>query len=536
MSSSPTVTLRNYRCFDWQHPATIAFGNGFTALVGPNNSGKSSALRAIYELRNYLGNLTQTLSMGQQYKLSTSFLGVADPIELANDKDDRRFQLEITIPHPPQSEYSQQPLAVSATFEFDTYQNFCILKKVTVIALNSEIHLNNEDIRKGQINGHKVTYSEKLLQVDYSAILLFAENLSRSRYYPAFRNAINEGASSYYDIPVGTALVASWDLWKAGDLKVQKKAIARVEREICSLLGFKTLEINADQHKKSLNVSIDGRPHKLYEIGSGVSQLIITMAAALISSPPYILIDEPELNLHPALQVNFLTTLASYCTQGILYSTHSLGLARSTATRIYSTVKLPTGDSKIIPLGEHGINLSQWLGELSYAGRIEIGCEKILLVEGPTDVLFFQEFLRKLNKDAKYVVMQLGGSSLINSKIGIHLTEIIRLVDPKNIYIYIDSEKKSLEDPIAKDRIDFITECVKFGVSAQLSALRATENYLEKNGIQAALGSVYEPLEPYQLLKDAKKKWQKTDNWKIARETSFDDIKNTDLGKFLSLL
>jgi predicted ATPase len=118
------------------------------------------------------------------------------------------------------------------------------------------------------------------------------------------------------------------------------------------LLGFKKLQINADQTSKTLDVIIDGRPQKLYEVGAGVAQLIIVLAAALVSKPPYILIDEPELSLHPSLQLNFLASLGSYATKGLLYSTHSISLARSTAQRIYAVQKIKNGSSQMHPFGK----------------------------------------------------------------------------------------------------------------------------------------------------------------------------------------
>src|ERR1043166_4991605 len=43
------LTIKNYRCFSDQYPAVFEYRRGFTALVGPNNSGKSALLRLIYE-------------------------------------------------------------------------------------------------------------------------------------------------------------------------------------------------------------------------------------------------------------------------------------------------------------------------------------------------------------------------------------------------------------------------------------------------------------------------------------------------------
>ena len=36
------ITLKNYRGFSDEEPGRFEIGNGFTALVGPNNSGKST--------------------------------------------------------------------------------------------------------------------------------------------------------------------------------------------------------------------------------------------------------------------------------------------------------------------------------------------------------------------------------------------------------------------------------------------------------------------------------------------------------------
>lgn len=540
MSPHRKLTLRNYRCFDWDNPAELIFCDGFTAIVGPNNSGKSSALRSVYELRYCFSQCRNALLQSNGYHVQSNFFGVLDPSELANDKDAKRFEVEIEIPYMGEAIELGRYIATRVVLEFDVFKNIFFAKKIYVS--NQLVHekiLNEMEIRGGTTQSESLIFysgnrDEKF--VDFSEIFAFLGDLSESRYFPAFRNAINEGAGTYYDVPIGTSLVQSWDMWKAGTSKAQKIAIGRVENEIAELLGFKSLQINADQSGKTLDITINGKPHKLYEVGAGVAQLIIVLAAALVYRPTYVLIDEPELSLHPSLQLNFLATLSSYASKGLLYSTHSIGLARCTAQRILITSRLSNGSSKMEPLGDRKRNYVEMLGELSYSGRVDLGCEGLLLVEGPTDVLFFQEFLRKLGKDGKYVVMQLGGSSLINANIGTHIAEVIRIIDPSNINIFIDSEKISAEAPLNADRQAFLHECKELGVNAVASERRATENYLEIKGIQAVLGEEYEPLDHFQLLKTAKKPWNKSLNWKIARESAFEDIEDTDFGQFLKSL
>lgn len=530
MSTQGKLILRNYRCFDWENPAILEFGNGFTAFVGPNNSGKSAALRSVYELRNLFGNLAGMISPNMSFQPQ----GTTDVAELSNDSDPTRFQCEIEITEYELPQPNQAPIAIAVTLE-------CRNQSVTIIKVKAITHTGKLVQYDGtptqqklvSISPTRVGWPYANGPIDLTDLNNFAGELYQSKYFPAFRNAINEGASNYYDLPVGTALVATWDQWKAGSLRSQKIAISRVENEIAALLGFKSLQINADQSGKTLDINIDGRPQKLYEVGAGVAQLIIVLAAALVHKPPYILIDEPELSLHPALQLSFLATLGSYATKGLLYSTHSISLARSTAQRIYAVKRIKNGSSKMHPFGDNAINFGSWLGELSYSSRIDLGCEGILLVEGPTDVLFFQEFLRKISKDHKYVLMQLGGSSLINAGVAQHLSELHRIIDPSKIRVFIDSEKAAAETPLAADRVAFVEECNKIGIKVQVSDRRATENYFEHNGIHKVLGAEYEPLEHFQLLKDAPKRWHKSNNWRIARETEFKDIENTDLGQFL---
>jgi hypothetical protein len=132
--------------------------------------------------------------------------------------------------------------------------------------------------------------------------------------------------------------------------------------------------------------------------------------------------------------------------------------------------------------------------------------------------------------------MQLGGSSLINAGVAQHLSELHRIIDPSKIRVFIDSEKTSSNAPLAQDRVAFVDECNKIGIKVRVFERRATENYFERNGIQKALGPEYEPLDQFQLLKEAPKRWHKSNNWRIARETEFEDIKDSDLGKFLTSL
>jgi predicted ATPase len=92
-----------------------------------------------------------------------------------------------------------------------------------------------------------------------------------------------------------------------------------------------------------MQVFIDGRSYRLNNLGAGLAQFIVVLGNAAVLRPNFILIDEPELNLHPTLQLDFLTTLGSFAKNGVFFATHSYGLSRSSAELIYSVHRGPDG-------------------------------------------------------------------------------------------------------------------------------------------------------------------------------------------------
>ena len=370
------------------------------------------------------------------------------------------------------------------------------------------------------------------LKMDCSFFIEFMEDLKNIIYISAFRNAINQGSGKYYDLDIGTSFIETWNTWKAGDDKNKVNSVIKAQNDIKKIFDYKDLDIYASINRKHLQGIINNKPYKLKEIGSGITQFIIVFGNAMIKKPSFILIDEPEINLHPSLQVDFLTSLASYANKGIIYATHSIGLARTTADYIYSFKE--NDDGILVDKFEETKELSEFIGEMSFSAYNDLGYNKILLVEGVTDVRTFQQFLRKLKKDHKIIIIPLGGDSLINKDRANELSEIKRITSEINIII--DSEKENKDASIPPNRLAFEKECEKLNINILITEKRAIENYLSDRAIKRIFSSKYQQLEPYELLKESKNSWGKTDNWKIAREMEWEEIKNTDVGSFLESL
>ncbi len=531
------LKIKNYRCFSDEKPAVISIEDGFTALVGPNNAGKSSVLRFLFEFRsvfNFLKNV-------QDY--NSAIAGVSrgfgplppDPTELFYNGNGRPIEIDMQIDGvewvnlPPPYKMSGIGFTITIPRGASIQSTTRLKDPRKLLTVPSKQVKIIDDVLTVVLEDHK--YQP---QLDLKPVFEAFDILSRTIYIGAFRNALNIGEhQSYFDLQVGQAFMQAWHNYKAGPLNAQSEAARKVEKEIARLLGVKDIQINTSPKGQAIKLLIDDRSLPLDAVGSGVSQMILTLANAAIKKPSFVLLDEPELNLHPSLQLDFLTSLASYATNGVIFATHSIGLARSSADTIYSLQRSDGGPSEIRLFDELS-NLPEFMGELGYSGYRDLGGAKILLVEGTTDVRSIQQFLRKLRKDRNIILVPLGGGSLINAESAHELEELKRL--SPDVAVIIDSERNAEGDPLDPPRQAFVSNCEKFGFTTMVLKRRAIENYFTDRAVKASLGPSYQALTEYQERRSLPRPWAKSKNWRVAHEMSPDELKGTDLGLFLESL
>jgi ABC-type Mn2+/Zn2+ transport system ATPase subunit len=511
--------LRNYRGFSDAHAAAFRFGSGFTALVGPNNSGKSSLLRFLHDFRSLFEMIREPGRMAQFSKGEPHGYSPASiPWEgLFHKGNDRAIGIDI-VARPNQDDPSNE---VKLEIRYDRDQRLDV--RHTPPGASSGL-------------GPAVTYPDENLNAVVGA-------LSDTLYVGAFRNILNFAPTPliggsfenpvYYDLRMGKQFVEWWGDWKSGRNRSGNETAYRLTQDIARIFGLQSLEINTTPGAHELQLFVDGRSYRLDELGSGLTQFMVVLANAASRRPAWILIDEPELNLHPALQLDFLTTLASYARIGVIFATHSIGLARSLGERIYALSRGPDGVQHVHPFAAVR-SLAEFLGELSFSAHRELGFESVLLVEGTTDVPVIQQLLRPFGKEREVVLLPLGGTGVINGRSGNQLAEITR-ISPK-ISALIDSERSEANAPLSPDRQAFVENCQQLGIRCHVLERRAIENYLPERAIRAVKGDRYRALGAFDLLKDLPLGWAKSDNWRIAAEALPGEFSGTDLQDFLSKL
>ncbi|MGA2901571.1 MAG: AAA family ATPase, partial [Candidatus Acidiferrales bacterium] len=354
------LTIKNYRCFSDTEPARIQLRKGFTGLIGVNNCGKSSLLRFFYEFRKLFDLLSRSDNNFISVVAANAIAfgppdNVLDLQEMFSNANVRDIELQfLFIPEPGDQEQRKFTAKVivrrpTNTFQFELFMEGRSLRGMGFNPSTQAVFAG------GQPANHVAT-----LSFLFDAFSTLANTL----YIGPFRNAINIGTNSnYFDMPTGQSFISTWRARKTGKSKIMQEDILRLTEDIRRIFGFRQLEINSTDDNLTMQLYIDGKSYFLPELGSGVAHFILVLAGAAFEKPSYILIDEPEMGLHPSLQLDFLTTLHSYAREGVIFSTHSIGLAKASAERIYSLRKKDDGTTQLKEFGTTA-RLSEFLGEL----------------------------------------------------------------------------------------------------------------------------------------------------------------------------
>ena len=535
------LVVKNYRCFTDEKPLRLHFGKGFTAFVGVNNAGKSSILKMFHELRSIFHSLSS---------MQTEFFSVASGNSRSFENPPSVFEIEEMFTNLNERDIS---LEVRFSYEASESSNSVPEPNRAVIQLSRTNRSWSTQFYKDEaqiVTGPSLSVKDSRLvdsiggpKVDFARLMDGFNLLSRAMYVGPFRHisAFKSGdttyssttfatGDNYFDLKIGQDFLQLWSSAQTGK-RIESEAISGLVRTLEGIFGFARLTISSDS--RNLHINVDGKSFKLSELGSGLAQFILVLGNAVLRKPSYILVDEPELHLHPVLQRAFLNTLGLYATEGLLFTTHSYGLARANSDVVFTVTKDKIGGSEIRHLSAH-TNLSEFLGELNFAGYQELGFDKLLLVEGPTDGHTIQQLLRKLKIDHRVLTMHLGGSSSINANVGQQLEELKRIT-PK-IAAVIDSERTEKGTVLPADRAAFQECCNKANIPCLVLERRSMDNYLTDVAIKKVKGEKYRALGPYEKLNQSPLPWSKEENWKIASTMQIADFNNTDLGKFLSSL
>lgn len=322
-------------------------GSGLTILIGPNNAGKSTVIEAFRALG---GNAEQSFSEGKRNKLALDRVSLT----VTSDKD-------------------------------QAYQ----LKTVDV---------------GGSTTTRTWTPTNPPWRPSFYVLP------SRRYFSPYFHPA--QGDRQGYERNTGFPQNRAAPLDQfSGRLFTALKNRAVFDRELRKVLNPVpdwTIE-QADQGQYYLKLSVSGQYHTSDGLGEGIVSLFFIIDALYDSlDTEAIVIDEPELSLHPALQRRLATLLGEYARdRQIIYATHSPFFVDFTnvvnGAKIIRICK-PTAACKVFELSGDTVKLlTGFLQNRNNPHILGLDAREalfrddgIVLVEGQDDVVHYSRLLNQL--------------------------------------------------------------------------------------------------------------------------------------------
>jgi predicted ATP-dependent endonuclease of OLD family len=333
------LQLHNFRKLSNLPQPTIAFNQDINVLVGANNAGKTSVLKAIQKL---FGTEAIDVNRDANYLLSSEVLYIQGFVKLTSDEWKDFLQIALT-------KLPQQQI-ITGYFQTDTGYSAERLIDLPILLRRSSTFvgrkLSNQNVIAGVTsNGQEILRS---LHIEESKIPLqkALDELSISDLYNIYKTplyldskgkildrepfvALNqiENQSNNEQVNIRGLLYSlkKKEPAKFADFKQRLLEIFTELEDIDAIHNEDLGEFQLVIHEKLRNngdtksVSYD-----INNVGQGMQTLVIMLSTILLLKPSIVLMDEPEVHMHPSLIKDFVGYIKklSVDTQFIM-TTHS---------------------------------------------------------------------------------------------------------------------------------------------------------------------------------------------------------------------
>lgn len=239
-----------------------------------------------------------------------------------------------------------------------------------------------------------------------------------------------------------------------------------------NILGYK-LEWMIDQHENGnfyLKCKIGDQAHTGEGLGDGCWSAFVISAALFDSKPDdVIVIDEPELSLHPAVQKRLMNKILEYSkTRQIILSTHSPYFVSWDAiicggtlirvvnqddrTECYSTNNIFQDKCRKI---KNDLNNPHLLGLDS--NEVFFLEDNIILVEGQEDVVIYQKILNQLKIDLEGTFFGWGAGGADRME---HFLTLFKILGYKHVVAILDSDKNKTAEKLRLSFSEYRVESI----------------------------------------------------------------------------
>lgn len=358
-------------------------------LIGPNNAGKSSIIRFLIELANWLDKGTWSPDSSirdSDYWLHDKGKGVTALVELTATGNLASF------------DKTSDKGKVSIVDTNGTIR-LRLSQRIVWMDIIPDYYLNGTNAGPLLKVGNSLHPIEKVLNTTPKEVL---GPLGRSFvFFDAIRAVDRAGGTLMQS--GGTLLqdltMMAIDPDKAKHWRKFREALIRHVNDIMGPLGMPLVTDVEMKNGNVMNVYLNTLPNTempIGRLGTGISQLFIILSALLLrmGEPLIVCIEEPESNLHPGLMRRFVDQLRTFKNVQFIFTSHSHVLldCLQEEDRVFRLFQRSDGSCCVEPC--EGIHKQHHLLDalgIRASSLLQTNC--VIWAEGPSDRLYIRRWL-----------------------------------------------------------------------------------------------------------------------------------------------
>jgi AAA domain, putative AbiEii toxin, Type IV TA system len=234
-------------------------------------------------------------------------------------------------------------------------------------------------------------------------------------------------------------------LWLLTRAIEQWRSICAAVYQIVPSIGELIVDVKGNEVALVVRGNYGGAIERnIKDIGTGVEQLLlVAVACESQRDPRMVVVDEPEIGLHPASQRVLLGHLRRWAeSRQIVVVTHSPTLVEPSdghpSERTYVVRRNPANETSTVE-EVTGSRLWRGLEELGVPANDVFGATRVVVVEGPSDAECMKIWFPELKSNPWCKVIDLGGSAKI--VVGVDVLEKLHSFDPRKVLALLDADE-----------------------------------------------------------------------------------------------
>lgn len=255
--------------------------------------------------------------------------------------------------------------------------------------------------------------------------------------------------------------------------------------------GFESkIEIQFEQDSESFTIEMNDELVTFESLGSGFQQVFDVALTIASARDSIVLIDEPELNMHPNLLRRLMKLIFANSSNQYIICTHSSILLDAAYPK--STYQITGGKYSIAQKCETLDDTRGLLDDLGVKASDILQANGIIWVEGPSDRTYINHWLLLSNCKAQegldYTFQYYGGKLLAHYDIDSDIEDFVNILDiNRNAFIVMDSDWKNnskdwKDSDLAPRKQKIIEACKSKNIPYWVTKGCEIENYIsDKN-------------------------------------------------------